>query len=154
MNYWQISAEIGNTNLVDIFFDLGVAIVGPGDKGNYFDNKEEYELLEKESSLIKKFAEEVKVGDILILKQINSHDGSFTIVGVGKVTSPYRFEPIFDKVGIDRLPMQHCRRVKWYIPTDGLVLDKEGINIGLQKLKEDSPLKIKAQEFIDELKEE
>ena len=32
MNYWQISAEIGNTNLIDIFFDLGVAIVGPGDK--------------------------------------------------------------------------------------------------------------------------
>ena len=47
MNYWQISAEIGNTNLIDIFFDLGVAIVGTGDKGDYFDNKEEYDILGK-----------------------------------------------------------------------------------------------------------
>lgn len=154
MNYWQISAEIGNTNLIDIFFDLGVAIVGPGDKGDYFDNKEEYDILGKEGIVIKRFAEEVKVGDVLILKQINSKDGSFTIVAAGKVTSPYRFEPVFNKVGLDELPMQHCRRVKWYIPTNGLVIDKEGLSIGLQKLKDDSPLKIKAQEFMNELKDE
>lgn len=151
MNYWQISAEIGNTNLTDIFFDIGVALVGPGNKGDYFDNKEEYELLEGESTLIQKFAEEVKVGDILILKERVSSDGEFNIVGVGKVLSPYRFESIFNKVGIDGLPMQHCRRVKWYIPTDGLVIEKEGFESGLQKIKKNSSLMIKAEKIINEL---
>ncbi len=83
--------------------------------------------------------------DVLILKQINSKDGrSYYCSSWEKITSPYRFEPVFNKVGLDELPMQHCRRVKWYIPTDGLVIDKEGLSIGLQKLKDDSPLKNKS----------
>ena len=41
---------------------------------DYFDNKEEYDILGKEGIVIKRFAEEVKVGDVLILKQINSKE--------------------------------------------------------------------------------
>lgn len=39
MTYWQIAAGDGTVDLVDIFLKLIVALIGPGNEGDYFDNK-------------------------------------------------------------------------------------------------------------------
>lgn len=39
MNYWQIAAGDGTTDYTDIFLKLNVALIGPGNNGDYFDNK-------------------------------------------------------------------------------------------------------------------
>lgn len=60
--YWQISAGDGLRDYSEVFFDFGIIFIGP-DYGDYHDNKEEYQ---KE---VRTFVEQVKPGDIVILKR-------------------------------------------------------------------------------------
>ncbi|MCM8710820.1 hypothetical protein M2651_07240 [Clostridium sp. SYSU_GA19001] len=152
MNYWQISAGDGDTNLVDIFIKLNVALIGPGAEGDYFDNKNEYEKMGRDGDLVKVFAEEVQIGDRFILKHIkNPNTQTWKILAVGEVISPYRFEPIFDKVDSYSWDVQHCRRVKWYVPKDEVLVDKGGAPIRIQKLGENNPMRKRGEELFNEL---
>lgn len=150
MTYWQIAAGDGNTDMVQIFLKLGVALIGPGRFGDYFDNKEEY--LEKgnnDKNLVRFFAEEVKIDDILVLKHIiNSHKNEWEIIAIGKVVSPYRYEPIFDKVDSSKWDVQHCRRVRWWKPEEKLIVNGGGAPIRIQRLGEENEMKLVAEELI------
>ena len=113
MTYWQIACGDGNVDLEEIFLKLNVALVGPGDLGNYFDYKSKYATVDKR---VRIFCEEVAIGDIFVLKRIvNPHTQEWQIIAVGEVVSPYRYEPIFNDVDVASWQMQHCRRVIWRI---------------------------------------
>ena len=152
MNYWQISAGDGTTDMLDIFMKLNVALIGPGRNGDYFDNYEKYDKMGTDGDLVRRFAKEIQIGDILVLKHIKHPiNKTWNILAVGEVIGPYRFEPIFDKVDYDEWDVQHCRRVKWHIPEEEVIVQNGGAPIRLQKLGEDNPLKTKAVEILKEM---
>lgn len=151
MNYWQISAGDGTTDIVDIFLKLNVALIGPGSEGDYFDNKERYSDMGIDGQLVERFANQVKIGDILVLKHIKNPVAKvWRILAVGEVVGPYRFEPIFDNVDYDGWAVQHCRRVKWYKPEKEVLVEKGGAPVRIQSLGNDNPMKKKAEEVIEE----
>lgn len=148
MKYWQISAGNESVDLSDIFIKLNVALQGSGDYGDYFDNKLLYKDLGSSGRIIKTFAEDMKIGDRLILKRLKSEvEGNFEIVAVGEVLGPYRYEPIFSDVEFEGLGLQHCRRVKWYIPKEEMILVDAGVYENIQKLEDDNPMRKKGEEI-------
>lgn len=150
MNYWQISAGDGQVDLVDIFIKLNVALLGPGRYGDYFDNKGKYEDI-SDGHLIKKFAEDVQIGDVFVLKHIKDpHKKTWHVIAVGEVVSPYRYEPIFDSVDSSEWDVQHCRRVIWWVPKDELIVEGGGAPIRIQRLSEENPLRKVADDIFDE----
>ncbi|WP_083274078.1 hypothetical protein [Exiguobacterium aurantiacum] len=71
--YWQIAAGNGEVDLEELFLKLNVALIGPGRLGEYFENRTTYDQL-PDGHLVKKFASEVQVGDVLVLKRlVNPH---------------------------------------------------------------------------------
>lgn len=149
MNYWQIAAGNGQIDLTGILQNLNVALLGPGRYGDYFDNKSRYEKI-SDGHLIKRFAEEVQIGDIFVLKHIeNPHKKIWHIMAVGEVKSPYRYEPIFDSVDSRGWDMQHCRRVAWRVPKRKVTIEGGGAPIRIQRLSEENPLRKKADEILD-----
>jgi predicted Mrr-cat superfamily restriction endonuclease len=149
LNYWQISAGDGQVDLVDIFLKLNVALLGPGRYGDYFDNRASYVEL-SDGHLIKKFAEDVQVGDVFVLKHIvDPNRKTWHIIAVGEVVGPYRYEPIFNSVDSNEWDVQHCRRVVWWEPKETLIVQGGGAPIRLQRLGDQNPLKIKADEIFD-----
>ncbi|WP_194192228.1 hypothetical protein [Clostridium chrysemydis] len=149
MKYWQISAGDGSVDLSDIFIKLNVALQGPGDYGDYFDNRILYKDLGTSGKVVKTFAEDVKIGDRLILKRkkLNTEDTS-EIVAVGEVLGPYRYEPVFSDVELEGLGLQHCRRVKWYVPKEEILAVGPGALEKIEKLEEDNPMIKKGEEIL------
>lgn len=152
MQYWQIGIGDGQVDMVDIFIKLNVALIGPGRSGDYYDNKEKYEDTH-DGHLVQKFAEEVQVGDVLVLKHIiNPQTKLWRIYAVGKVVGPYRYEPIFDSVDENGWDVQHCRRVMWKDVRDqNITVDFGGAPIRLQRLSDENPLKLKAEELLEKM---
>lgn len=149
MQYWQIGTGDGQVNMVDIFLKLKLALIGPGRNGDYFDNQQAYRNL-VDGQLIKRFAEEVQIGDIFVLKHIiNPHLKTWRIFAVGEVAGPYRYEPIFDRVDQYEWDVQHCRRVLWKIPKQEIAVKNGGAPIRFQKMDEDNPLSMKAMEILN-----
>lgn len=150
MQYWQIGTGDGQVDMVDIFLKLKLALIGPGQEGDYFDNQQAYINLGIDGQLVKRFAEEVQLGDIFVLKHIiNPQLKTWRIFAVGKVAGPYRYEPIFDKVDQYEWDVQHCRRVLWKIPKHEIVVQYGGAPIRLQKMDQNNPLKMKAVEILN-----
>lgn len=148
MNYWQISDGDGKTNLKDIFIDLNVALIGPGDVGNYFDKKNEYENMGRDGDLVGVLAEKVQVGDIFVLKHVkNPNTQTWQILAVGEVVGEYRYESIFSNVGIYGWDVQHCRRVNWKVPDQEILVKNGGMGIRIQRLDDTNSMKIKAEEL-------
>lgn len=148
MNYWQISDGDGNTNLKEVFIDLNVALIGPGGLGNYFDKKSEYENMGRDGDLVGVLAEKVQVGDIFVLKHIkNPNTQTWQILAVGEVVGEYRYESIFSDVGITGWDIQHCRRVKWKVPENEILVNNGGAPIRIQRLDDVNPMKLKAEEL-------
>ncbi len=142
MEYWQIAAGDGSVDMVDIFLKLKIALVGPGREGDYFDNKSAYEKMDRDGRLVRRFAEDVKIGDIFVLKHIiHPQDKIWRVYAVGMVAGPYRYEPIFDRVDSYQWDVQHCRRVLWKVPKDELTVKYGGAPIRLQRMESDNPLK-------------
>ena len=84
--------------------NYGVALVGPGDAGPWRSDRSDEEF---EGGFARRFATELRIGDVLLLRM-----GVSTIRAVGLVASEYRYLPQFDDVnGWD---LQHGRRVRWY----------------------------------------
>lgn len=142
MQYWQIAAGDGTVDMVEIFLKLKIALIGPGSGGDYFDNKNEYDKLGIDGQLVKRFAEEVQIGDIFVLKHIlHPQEHTWQVIAVGKVVGPYRYEPIFDRVDCYEWDVQHCRRVLWVVPKRRIKVKYGGAPIRLQRIEENNPLK-------------
>jgi hypothetical protein len=62
---------------------------------------------DKANRFIRQFADETKIGDIVILRQ-----GHSAIRAVGLVASDYKYLEQFEDV--DGWDLQHCRRVRWF----------------------------------------
>jgi len=141
MKYWQIGIGDGQVDMLEIFLKLKLALIGPGRIGDYFDNQQAYINKGIDGKIIKRFAEDVQIGDVFVLKHIeNPQSKTWRIFAVGKVAGPYRYEPIFDKVDQYEWDVQHCRRVLWSIPKKTIIVQNGGAPIRFQRMDTDNPL--------------
>ena len=100
---WQVSAGPTDRSYADQFLKYGVALIGPGDPGKWREDRSDEEF---EGGFVRRFADELRTGDVLLLRT-----GRSTICAVGLVASEYQYLPQFDDVnGWD---LQHGRRVRW-----------------------------------------
>src|SRR5690606_21857525 len=77
--------------------------IGPGDAGAWMPERGDEDF---EGNFVRRFASEIRVGDLLLLRA-----GLATVVAVGIVASDYVYLDAFDDVnGWD---LQHARRVRW-----------------------------------------
>jgi hypothetical protein len=99
---WQISGGPMSRPYADVFLKHGVGLIGPGDAGPWEPGRDR----EFEGDFVRRFAAEVQVGDVFLLRT-----GISTICAVGIVASEYQYLNQFDDVnGWD---LQHARRVRW-----------------------------------------
>jgi hypothetical protein len=102
-NVWQVSAGPSSRSYVDVFLKYGVGLIGPGDAGEWRSERNDEEF---EGGFVRRFASEVKIGDVFLLRTSISK-----IAAVGLVASDYQYLNQFDDVnGWD---LQHTRRVRW-----------------------------------------
>lgn len=102
-NIWQIAGGPATRSYVDIFLKYGVGLIGLGDAGKWSQERDDNEF---EGGFVRRFASEVKINDILLLRT-----GISSICAVGIVASDYLYLNQFDDVnGWD---LQHARRVRW-----------------------------------------
>jgi hypothetical protein len=106
---WQISGGPTSRSYAEVFLRHGVALIGPGDAGPWAAERGDDEF---EGSFVRRFASEVKAGDVFLLRA-----GLATIAAVGLVAGDYLYVNAFDDVnGWD---LQHARRVRWCrLPTE------------------------------------
>ena len=101
---WQVASGSIERPYAHKFLKYGVALIGPGDPGPW--RPEESDKKFDSKGYVRRFADELSIGDILLLRT-----GRSTICAVGLVASEYLHLPQFDDVnGWD---VQHCRRVRW-----------------------------------------
>ncbi len=100
---WQIPAGPADRSYADQFLDHGVALLKPGDAGPWCSGRPDEEF---EGGSVRRFATELRVGDILLLRT-----GLATICAVGLVASDYHYLPQFDD--LNGWDLQHGRRVRW-----------------------------------------
>jgi hypothetical protein len=101
---WQVAAGEANRSYSDVFIRSGVALIGPGDAGPWRPSLDDDVF---GGGFVRRFAGELAVGDILLLRT-----GISTVQAVGLVSSDYCYLPQFDDVnGWD---LQHARRVRWF----------------------------------------
>ena len=100
---WQVSAGPSDRSYADQFLNHGVALIGPGDPGEWRSDRSDEDF---EGGFVRRFADEMRTGDVLLLRT-----GLSTIRAVGLVASEYQYLRQFDDVnGWD---LQHGRRVQW-----------------------------------------
>ncbi len=106
---WQISGGPASRPYADVFVQYGVALIGSGDAGPWTPERDDEEF---EGGLVRRFASEVQVGNVFLLRT-----GQAAVGAVGIVASEYQYQAAFDDVnGWD---LQHARRVRWYrLPID------------------------------------
>ena len=118
---WVVAGGFGEIDLAEVFLRVGVALIGPGALGDFFDRRSAYER-ELASSpqdwrMVREFAEDVAVGDRILLRRRATRTTD-DVLALGKVIGPYRHEPIFQEVDVWSWDLQHCRRVRWLqLPT-------------------------------------
>lgn len=100
---WQISGGPSSRSYADVLLKHGVALIGPGDAGGWRPERDDDEF---EGGFVRRFATEVAVGDVFLLRT-----GVASIAALGLVASEYLYVNAFDDVnGWD---LQHARRVRW-----------------------------------------
>ncbi len=100
---WQLSGGPASRSYADIFLNYGVGLIGPGDAGpwNYERSDDEYE-----GSFVRRFASDMQIGDIVLLRT-----GINAVSAVGIIASEYMYLNQFEDVnGWD---LQHARRIRW-----------------------------------------
>jgi hypothetical protein len=100
---WQIGMGPGTGSISDVFLKHGIALIGPGDAGPWRPGRNDPEF---EGPSVRRFASEVKEGDVFLLRT-----GVARIRAVGLVASEYLYLEQFDDVNGQDL--QHARRVRW-----------------------------------------
>jgi len=100
---WQISGGPVVRAYSDVFLRYGVGLIGPGDSGPWSGGREDRDF---EGSFVRRFASEMRAGDIVLLRT-----GLTRIRAVGVVAGDYVYLNSFDDVnGWD---LQHARRIRW-----------------------------------------
>jgi hypothetical protein len=100
---WQLAAGQASRPYPDVFLRHGVGLIGPGDAGPWKPERDDDEF---EGGFVRRFANEVQIGDVFLLRT-----GISKICAVGIVASEYMYLNQFDDVnGWD---LQHARRVRW-----------------------------------------
>lgn len=100
---WQLAGGPASRPYADVFLKYGVGLIGPGDAGPWKPERDDDEF---EGGFVRRFASEVQVGDVFLLRT-----GISRICAVGIVASEYLYLNQFDDVnGWD---LQHARRVRW-----------------------------------------
>jgi hypothetical protein len=100
---WQLAAGQASRPYADVFLKYGVGLIGPGDAGPWKPERDDDEF---EGGFVRRFANEVQIGDVFLLRT-----GISKICAVGIVASEYMYLNQFDDVnGWD---LQHARRVRW-----------------------------------------
>ena len=100
---WQISGGPTARSYTDIFLKYGVGLIGPGDAGEWRSDRDDNEF---EGGFVRRFASEVSIGDVFLLRT-----GISKIAAVGLVASDYLYLNQFDDVnGWD---LQQGRRIRW-----------------------------------------
>jgi len=100
---WQLAGGPTSRSYAEVFLLYGVGLIGPGDAGPWKPGRTDEEF---EGGFVRRFAGEMNVGDVVLLRI-----GVSTIVAVGIVASEYIYLNQFDNVnGWD---LQHARRVRW-----------------------------------------
>lgn len=103
LSVWQIAGGPAARSYADIFIQHGIGLIGPGDSGPWTPEREDDVF---EGGYVRRFASEVKQGDVFLLRT-----GVATICAIGVVASDYLYLHQFDDVnGWD---LQHGRRVHW-----------------------------------------
>ena len=120
MTIWQVAAGDGSRDYAEVFLKFGVILVGPGSAGEYFSNKDVYNVDDSWAyrSFIKPLAEELAKGDLVVLKRPSGY--KWEIVAVGEVTSDYCFKDVFSDV--DGWDLQHCRKISWKTPVSRTII--------------------------------
>ncbi len=107
---WQVAAGDTNRNYVDICLFWDVILSGPGSEGAWPECaqnlRSEWELSAKKITDLRRFAEEVKDGDLVVLRI-----GTTDVLGVGTVIGDYFWHEEFGD--IDGWDLEHVRRVRW-----------------------------------------
>ena len=145
--YWQLAAGDHTMQLEHIFFSLGIAMIGPGRYGDFFENEVTYQA-QPDGHLVEKFAKNVQIGDVFVLKRLlNSHTQEWIVLAIGEVISPYQYNPMFNRVSSHDWDMQHCRRVKWemVLPEEQIV--SGGAPIRIQRLSEHNEMQQLAKKY-------
>jgi hypothetical protein len=138
MSVWQVAAGDGTRDYSDVFLRFGVILVGPGDEGPYFENKEAYGPGGwVYRPFIPVIAEGISEGDTVILKKPSG--SAWEILAVGEVTSEYKHMETFGDV--DGWDLQHGREIKWKQPIKQTVT--EGLRRGtLYAVYKEPPLEV------------
>src|SRR3990172_11054827 len=100
---WQIAGGPSSRSFADTFIKYGVGLIGPGYSGPWKENLGNEEL---EGSFVRRFANEVDIGDVFLLRI-----GISTICAVGLVASKYVYLSQFDD--LNGWDLQHGHRVRW-----------------------------------------
>lgn len=130
--YWWIGAGDHERDYSQVFLDFGIILVGP-DYGNYYTNKKAYQS----EPCVRTFVEDVKPGDIVILKR-----GVTSIVAVGVVEKAQGIEVVNEHEdgyfyskeifgNVQGFETAHGRYVTWYKPENEEKI--EGISRGTLK---------------------
>ncbi len=100
---WQLGAGTASRSYAGFLVRHGLALIGPGDAGPWTPERPDEDF---GGGYVRRFASELQVGDVLLLRT-----GLSTIHAVGLVAGGYEHLEQFDDVnGWD---LQHARRVRW-----------------------------------------
>ncbi len=103
LRVWQIAGGSTDRTYAAWFVRYGVALLGPGDPGCWTADRSDEDY---GGSFIRRFASDVKIGDLLLLRT-----GVSNVKAIGLVASDYVYLEQFDDVnGWD---LQHGRRIRW-----------------------------------------
>lgn len=105
MNYWQVGCGADERDYSQVFFDFGVALVGPGDKGPYQENKDNYR--EEDKKKIEPLLM-MNPGDRIVLRS-----GRQYMVAVGEVVPNGKYGHSMLFSDIDGWDLQHCIEIEW-----------------------------------------
>ena len=111
MKYWQVAAGEGARNYCSVFLDFGVMLIGSGWPGPVPERLDWYKKNETQAIA---FAQQVQLGDVVILKR--PYHKEWQIIAVGHVTGDYEYLEQFDDV--EGWDLQHSRKVEWVLPKD------------------------------------
>jgi hypothetical protein len=100
---WQLAGGPASRPYADVFLKNGIGLIGPGDAGVWKPERADSEF---EGGFVRRFASEMQIGDVVLLRT-----GIATIAAVGMVAGEYIYLNQFDDVnGWD---LQHARRIRW-----------------------------------------